>query len=60
LADVFVLGLQSIGGFVLTSKLPYLAMSYSFVATFAVALAAAWYPALRASQMNIITAINHE
>lgn len=60
LADVFVLGLQSIGGFVLTSQVPYLAMSYSFVATFAVALAAAWYPARRASRVNIIEAIKHE
>lgn len=60
LADVFVLGLESIGGFVLTSRVPYQAMFSSFFATFLVALLAAWYPARKASRVNIISAIKHE
>ena len=60
LADVFVIGIRSLGGFVLTSQIPYQAMGYSFAAAFAVALAAAWYPAVRASKVNIIEAIKHE
>lgn len=60
LADVFVIGLRSIGGFVLTSQPPYWPMAYSFVIALVVAIAAAWYPALRASRVNIITAIKHE
>ncbi len=60
LADVFVIGLRSMGGFVLVSQFPYQAMAFSFAAAFAVALTAAWYPAVRASKVNIIDAIKHE
>lgn len=60
LSDVFILGLQSMGTFVLTSRLPLFAMAYSFLLAFFVAIAAAWYPAVRASRVNIIAAIKHE
>jgi putative ABC transport system permease protein len=60
LADVFIVGLRAIGGFVLDSQLPYRAMIYSFGLAFVVAIAAAFYPAYRASVINIITAIKHE
>lgn len=60
LTDVFVIGLRSMGDFVLTSHTPYLAMAYSFLVAFVVALTAAWYPAVRASQVNIVAAIKHE
>jgi ABC-type antimicrobial peptide transport system permease subunit len=35
-------------------------MGYSFIVAFLVALVAAFYPAYRASVINIITAIKHE
>jgi putative ABC transport system permease protein len=60
LADVFIIGLRSRGGFVLESQVPYDAMGYSFIVAFLVALVAAFYPAYRASVINIITAIKHE
>jgi putative ABC transport system permease protein len=60
LADVFIIGLRSMGGFVLESQVPYDAMGYSFIVAFLVALVAAFYPAYRASVINIITAIKHE
>ncbi|MCP5100438.1 MAG: FtsX-like permease family protein, partial [Chloroflexi bacterium] len=60
LADVFVIGLRSIGGFVLTSRTPVVPMIISFFIAFIVAIGAAWYPAVRASKVNIITAIKHE
>ncbi len=60
LANVFVVGLRSIGGFVLTSQTPVVPMIYSFFIALIVALLAAWYPAVRASNVNIIEAIKHE
>jgi putative ABC transport system permease protein len=60
LSDVFIVGLRAIGGFVLNSQLPYGAMIYSFGLAFVVAIVAAFYPAYRASVINIITAIKHE
>jgi putative ABC transport system permease protein len=60
LSDVFIVGLRAIGGFVLSSQLPYGAMIYSFGIAFVVAIVAAFYPAYRASVINIITAIKHE
>lgn len=60
LSDVFIIGLRSIGGFVLTSQLPVVPMIYSFFLAYLVALLAAWYPAVRASQVNIIAAIKNE
>jgi len=60
LSDVFIIGLRSIGGFVLTSQLPLVPMIYSFFLAYLVALLAAWYPAVRASQVNIIAAIKNE
>lgn len=60
LSDVFIVGLRAIGGFVLNSQIPYGAMIYSFGIAFVVAILAAFYPAYRASIINIITAIKHE
>lgn len=60
LSDVFIIGLRSIGGFVLTSQVPVVPMIYSFFLAYLVALLAAWYPAIRASQVNIIAAIKNE
>ena len=60
LSDVFIIGLEIIGGFVLTSRVPYFAMVYGFAVSFIVALLSAWYPAIRASRINIIEAIKHE
>lgn len=60
LADVFVIGVRTIGGFVITSQPPYWPMVYSFGIALVVAIAAAWYPARRAARVNIIAAIKHE
>jgi putative ABC transport system permease protein len=60
LSDVFIIGLRSIGGFVLTSQLPVKSMISSFFLAYLVALLAAWYPAVRASNVNIISAIKNE
>ncbi len=60
LSDVFIIGLRSIGGFVLTSQVPIVPMIYSFFLAYLVALLAAWYPAVRASRVNIIAAIKNE
>lgn len=60
LANVFVIGLRSLGGFILSSQVPYESMIYSFFIALLVALLAAWYPAVRASNVNIIEAIKHE
>jgi putative ABC transport system permease protein len=60
LSDVFIIGLRSIGGFVIESQLPVVPMIYSFFLAYLVALLAAWYPAVRASQVNIISAIKNE
>lgn len=60
LSDVFIIGLRSIGGFVLTSQVPVVPMIYSFFLAYLVALLAAWYPAVRASRVNIIAAIKNE
>lgn len=60
LTDVFILGLRSIGGFVLVKQTPYGAMAVSaFVAVF-VAIVASLYPAVRAGQVNIVGAIKNE
>ncbi len=60
LADVFLIGLREIGGFVLALEMPYTAMAVSFGLAFVLAIGAALYPAWRAGQVNIITAIKHE
>jgi putative ABC transport system permease protein len=60
LADVFILGMRSIGAFVLTARVPYQAMAYSFVLALAITLLAALLPAYRAGQVNIIEAIKNE
>ena len=60
LSDVFIIGLRSIGGFVIESVVPVVPMIYSFFLAYLVALLAAWYPAVRASQVNIISAIKNE
>lgn len=60
MADVFIIGLRSLGGFVLTSQTPYEAMALGFVVALAVAVSAAFYPAYRAGRVNIIMAIKHE
>jgi putative ABC transport system permease protein len=60
LIDVFIIGLSVTGGLTLKTQVPYLAMVYSFFIAFAVALGAAWYPAVRASRVNIIEAIKNE
>jgi putative ABC transport system permease protein len=60
LIDVFIIGLSVTGGLTLKTQIPYLAMVYSFFIAFAVALGAAWYPAVRASRVNIIEAIKNE
>lgn len=60
LTDVFVTGLRQIGGFALTRQTPYAALVWSFWLAIGVAMAAAAYPAWRASQVNIISAIKHE
>jgi putative ABC transport system permease protein len=60
LADVFILGLRSIGGFILTSRVPVYAMIYSFILAIVVTIVAAWFPAVRAGRVNIIAAIKHE
>lgn len=60
LSDVFIIGLRSIGGFVIESQVPVVPMIYSFFLAYLVALLAAWYPAVRASQVNIIAAIKNE
>lgn len=60
LVDVFIIGLSATGGLTLKTQLPYVAMVYSFFIAFAVAIGAAWYPAVRASRVNIIEAIKNE
>jgi putative ABC transport system permease protein len=60
LADVFILGMRSIGAFVLTSRIPYQAMATSFVLALIITLLAALLPAYRAGQVNIIEAIKNE
>ncbi|MCA9932491.1 MAG: ABC transporter permease [Anaerolineales bacterium] len=60
LADVFLIGLRAIGGYVLTLQTPYAAMAVSFGISFVLAIGAALYPAWRAGQVNIIEAIKHE
>ncbi|MEZ4641495.1 MAG: FtsX-like permease family protein [Chloroflexota bacterium] len=60
LADVFLVGLRAVGGFVLNLQTPYTAIAVSFVIALVLALAAALYPAWRASQVNIIQAIKNE
>jgi hypothetical protein len=52
LSDVFIIGLRSIGGFVIESQVPVVPMIYSFFLAYLVALLAAWYPAVRASQVK--------
>ena len=60
LSDLFIIGLRSIGGFVSESHQPVVPMIYSFFLAYLVALLAAWYPAVRASQVNIIAVIKNE
>lgn len=60
LADVFLIGLRAIGGFVLTLQTPYTAVAVSFVLALLLAVGAALYPAWRAGRVNIITAIKNE
>lgn len=60
LTDVFLIGLQQMGSFVIEGQLPLSAMAFSFFAGLLVALVAAWYPGVRASRVNIIEAIKHE
>lgn len=60
LIDVFIIGLSVTGGLTLKTQIPYVAMVYSFFIAFAVAVGAAWYPAVRASRVNIIEAIKNE
>ncbi len=60
LADVFLIGLREIGGFVLALQTPYTAMAISFGIAFVLAIGAALYPAWRAGRVNIISAIKHE
>jgi putative ABC transport system permease protein len=60
LADVFILGMRSIGAFVLTARVPYQAMAFSFVLALIITLLAALLPAYRAGQVNIIEAIKNE
>jgi putative ABC transport system permease protein len=60
LADVFILGMRSIGAFVLTARIPYQAMASSFMLALLITLLAALLPAYRAGQVNIIEAIKNE
>jgi putative ABC transport system permease protein len=60
LADVFILGMRSIGAFVLTARVPYQAMAFSFVLALIITLLAALLPTYRAGQVNIIEAIKNE
>ena len=60
LADVFIIGMRSIGAFVLTARIPYQAMAVSFLLALFITLLAALLPAYRASQVNIIEAIKNE
>ena len=60
LADVFLLGLRQISGFILQKQLPVTAMAVSFFLAILVALGAALYPAVRAGRVNIVEAIKNE
>ncbi len=60
LADVFLVGMRDIGGFVLTLQTPYTAIVASFFLAIVLAMAAAFYPAWRAGQVNVIAAIKNE
>ncbi|MCA9939922.1 MAG: ABC transporter permease [Anaerolineales bacterium] len=60
LVGVFITGLRELGGFALTAQTPTRAMITSFFIALAVALVAAWYPAVRAGRVNIIAAIKNE
>lgn len=60
LADVFLIGLRAVGGYVLTLQTPYTAIGFSFIIALVLALIAALYPAWRASRINIISAIKNE
>ncbi|MFQ5400035.1 MAG: ABC transporter permease [Anaerolineae bacterium] len=60
LSDVFVVGLEAMGSFVLSSQVPYQGMINGFFVSLIVAMLSAWYPAVRASKVNIIEAIKHE
>lgn len=60
LADVFLIGMREVGGFVLSLQTPYAAMVASFGLAFLLAIGAAYYPAWRAGRVNIIAAIKNE
>jgi putative ABC transport system permease protein len=60
LSQVFLLGLQVIGGYTVNYNLPPAALAASLVIALLVSQAAALYPAWRAAQVRIIEAIQHE
>lgn len=60
LTDVFIIGLRSVGGFVLQKQLPYPEIVASFFLGIFVAISAALYPAFRAGRVNIVEAIKNE
>lgn len=60
LVGVFIMGLRELGGFALTAQTPTQAMVVAFFLALLLALAAAWYPAVRAGRVNIIAAIKNE
>lgn len=60
LLGVFIAGLRQMGGFALQAQTPTEAMIAGFVIALVLAVGAAWYPAVRAGKVNIITAIKNE
>lgn len=60
LSQVFLLGLQVIGGYTVNYNLPPAALAASLVIALVVSQAAALYPAWRAANVRIIEAIQHE
>jgi len=60
LSQVFLLGLQVIGGYTVNYSLPPMALVASLVIALFVSQGAALYPAWRAANVRIIEAIQHE
>jgi putative ABC transport system permease protein len=60
LSQVFLLGLEVIGGYTVNYNLPPLALAISLVIALVVSQGAALYPAWRAATVRIIESIQHE
>jgi ABC-type antimicrobial peptide transport system permease subunit len=60
LSQVFLLGLEVIGGYTVNYSLPPMALLVSLVIALVVSQGAALYPAWRAATVRLIEAIQHE